>query len=105
MTAIRTIIFSALVIVLLLIFPAINSSGQSGGAKIVAGPFSSQTPGGPPAGWQRKDIKNRTLYSVIFEKEGSILQAESKNSASGLFRDVEIDPKQYQIMNWEWKVG
>src|SRR5215208_3936946 len=81
------------------------SSSQEKGEEIIAGTFSSGlTPGGTPVGWRLQKISGRTRFSTSTEGKASILRVDSKDSASGLFRQVEIDPKQFQKMSWRWRV-
>src|SRR5687767_4373441 len=75
-------------------------------SSIVAGPFTDkQSRGGLPDGWQHKDIKNKTSYTVMSDAAGQLLRADSRNAASGLFRATQIDPQQYPIFSWQWKVA
>lgn len=99
-----------LTIVLLIVICAgvsARSGAQTGTAdRIVAGPFTDlQARGGLPDGWQHKDIKNKTSYTVMSDAAGPYLRAESRNAASGLFRATQVDPKQYPIFTWQWKVA
>src|SRR5262245_54299438 len=94
----RFIIVSLLLLTLLFAVPGGRAD------EVVAGPFSAgRNPGGQPLGWQIKDIKGKTSYTVIEENGVSVLRAESNGSASGLFRDADIDPKKYPLMEWKWK--
>jgi hypothetical protein len=96
----------AIITTLILLTQTVYLSDQSDNvARIVAGSFSAgQNPGDPPSGWQLKDIKGKTSYSVINDGGVTVLRAESKGSASGLFKDVVIDPKRYPLVEWGWKV-
>jgi hypothetical protein len=96
----RSIIASLFSLIVLIAVPGAHSD------EIVAGPFSAgRTAGGPPLGWQLKDIKGKTRYTVIDEEGTTVLRAESNGSASGLFRDADVDPKKYPLMEWKWKVA
>ncbi len=48
--------------------------------------------------------KSDTAYRLE-EKDGNIvIKAVSEQSASGLIRRVEIDPEEYPVMRWSWRV-
>ncbi len=72
-------------------------------------PFSAQTDiGSPDSAWEPltfPNIDNRTVYS--FKKEGDIrvVQAETDNSASGLITRVQLDPTEYPVLSWRWKIS
>lgn len=70
--------------------------------------FSAATPGGPwPDGWKPltfPKIPQHTHYSVVRDGQRSVVKAASQASSSGLTREVRIDPKEYPIIQWQWKV-
>lgn len=72
-------------------------------------PFSTQADiGTPDSGWEPlifPNIDDRTVYS--FKKEGDIrvVQAETDNSASGLITRVQLDPTEYPVLSWRWKIS
>ncbi|MEQ1794218.1 MAG: DUF3047 domain-containing protein [Nitrospira sp.] len=72
------------------------------------GTFSSDQPGpGLPNGWQPltfKKIPKQTQYALVKEGEQVVVQAVSQASASGLTKEVAINPKDYPIVRWRWKV-
>ncbi|MBW2145666.1 MAG: DUF3047 domain-containing protein [Deltaproteobacteria bacterium] len=60
-----------------------------------------------PEGWKPlyfKKIPRHTRYKVVREGNDSYLQAESHASASGIYREVALDPKRYRYLSWRWKV-
>jgi len=60
-----------------------------------------------PSNWKPltfKKIERHTTYSLVKDGEKTVLKAVSEASASGLTREIEIDPKQYPILLWRWKV-
>lgn len=69
-------------------------------AELVLGEFSS----GNLTGWSYKIFKGKTTYTVIKENGKSVLKAHSKNGASGLLKKVKLDPKEYPVLRWSWKV-
>ncbi|MDR8392932.1 DUF3047 domain-containing protein [Aliifodinibius sp. S!AR15-10] len=57
--------------------------------------------------WAPMEVKadNRTEYSKRQDKEGNtVIRAESKNAASGLIYKVDIDPSEYPVIEWRWRV-
>ena len=73
------------------------------------GVFSSASPGeGLPDGWQPltfRRIKRYTDYSLVEEDDRVVVKAVSYQSASGLTRAISIDPKEYPLIQWRWKVN
>jgi hypothetical protein len=73
---------------------------QCTAAELVLGEFSS----GNLAGWSDKIFKGKTTYTLIRENDKSVLKAHSENGASGLLKKVKLDPKEYPVLRWSWKV-
>ena len=71
-------------------------------------PFSKATAGGPlPEGWQPQTFKNidkHTLYELIKDGEVTVVKASANASASGLTRPLDLDLKDFPILEWRWKV-
>ena len=62
---------------------------------------------GLPADWKPltfDKIPRHTQYSIEREGDRYAIKAESNASASGIYREVNIDPKEYPIIAWRWKV-
>ncbi len=72
------------------------------------GRFSAASEGAAlPDGWKPltfKKIPAQTKYEVIAESGVTVVKAVSDTSASGLTKDVRIDPKEFPIVRWRWKV-
>ncbi len=72
------------------------------------GKFSTAVPGDSlPPGWKPltfKKIDRHTVYSLIKEGETVVVKAVAESSASGLVREIKINPKEYPIVQWRWKV-
>ncbi len=73
------------------------------------GVFSKASPGSEfPEGWKPlyfQNIEKRTRYSLIKDGDTVVVKAVSEASASGLVREMKIDPKEFPILQWRWKVG
>ncbi len=75
---------------------------------LVVGNFSLATPGGPfPQGWKPlifDNIPEHTQYDLVKEEQQVVVKAISRQSSSGLTREISIDPKEYPAIEWRWKV-
>ncbi|OIO75160.1 MAG: hypothetical protein AUJ57_00615 [Zetaproteobacteria bacterium CG1_02_53_45] len=56
-------------------------------------------------GWKAREFKGETRYTLVKESGRFVLQADSNNNASGLYREVNIDLARTPFLNWSWKVG
>ena len=78
------------------------------GAVLEVGKFSaSQVGQGLPDGWKPltfKKIPKHTSYEVVKDGGMTIVKAVSEASASGLIKPVSIDPKEFPIVRWRWKI-
>ncbi|ACL04396.1 conserved hypothetical protein [Desulfatibacillum aliphaticivorans] len=72
------------------------------------GLFSKASVGGDfPQGWEPllfPKIEAHTQYTLVEDEGAVVVQAESKGSSSGMICKKEIDPVQYPVMEWRWKV-
>lgn len=60
-----------------------------------------------PSHWKPltfKKIERHTTYSFVKDEGTIVVKAVSESSASGLVREIKIDPKEYPIVQWRWKV-
>lgn len=77
-------------------------------ALIEVGRFSAASPGKVlPEGWTPltfKKIPKHTSYELVKEGDRVVVKAVSQASASGLTKAVTIDPKEYPIVRWRWKI-
>lgn len=76
---------------------------------LVVGQFSSLKPEeGLPKNWQPltfKDIAKHTRYNLVRDPQaGVVVKAVAESSASGLMHSITVNPKQYPILRWRWKV-
>ncbi|VAW38841.1 hypothetical protein MNBD_DELTA04-1776 [hydrothermal vent metagenome] len=75
---------------------------------LVVGNFSASTPDGTmPKGWKPltfKKIKTLSRYRHVVVDGRWVIKARSENGASGLIRKITINPAQYPIISWQWKV-
>jgi hypothetical protein len=75
---------------------------------IEVGKFSSGQPEiALPQGWKPltfKKIPRHTEYVLVRDGEQVVVKATSEASASGLTKEVSINPKDYPMVRWRWKV-
>ena len=76
---------------------------------LVVGLFSSLQPGmDPPPGWEPlvfKKIDRHTRYELVMDDGVVAVKAVSAAAASGLIRRIQIDPMEYPLVEWRWKVS
>ena len=86
-----------------------NRSQAESPATIEIGSFSAAIPGGPwPDGWKPltfPKIPQHTVYRLVKDGGHVAVNATSQASSSGLTKEVLIDPKEYPIIQWRWKVS
>lgn len=72
------------------------------------GTFSTASLGAAlPDGWKLltfKNIPKHTLYEVVKDGDRRVVKASSDASASGLTKEVTINPREYPVVRWRWKV-
>ena len=78
------------------------------GVVLEVGKFStSQVGQAMPDGWKPltfKKIPKHTSYEVVKDGDVTVVKATSDASASGLTKEVRIDPKEFPIVWWRWKI-
>jgi len=76
---------------------------------IEVGKFSAATLGDTfPPDWKPltfKKIERHTIYTLVKDNETVVVKAVAESSASGLTREIKINPKEYPIVQWRWKVS
>ncbi len=72
------------------------------------GIFSNSQPGDKfPAEWKPltfEKIPTHTRYTLVKDEEQVVVKAVSRESSSGLTREMTIDPKEYPVVQWRWKI-
>jgi len=95
-------------ILLVLLFSSSSFQAQTAAA-LEVGSFSKALPGLElPEGWKPlnfRNIEKSTRYSLVKDGDAVVVKAVSEASASGLIREIKIDPKEFPILQWSWKVG
>ncbi|MBH0203531.1 MAG: DUF3047 domain-containing protein [Nitrospira sp.] len=83
-------------------------AGAQDASTVEVGKFSAAPVGQTmPDGWKPltfKKIPKHTSYHVVKEGDLTIVKAVSEAAASGLIKPVLIDPKEFPIVRWRWKI-
>lgn len=99
------ILILPLMIYLALRVPAAHAQSPD---TLEVGKFSAAPVGDTlPPGWKPLDfkkIKRHTTYTLVKEDHTVVVKAVADASASGLTREIEINPKEYPIVQWRWKI-
>ncbi|MCF6250464.1 MAG: DUF3047 domain-containing protein [Methylococcaceae bacterium] len=69
-------------------------------ADIQIGHFSS----GNLDQWKNKTFSGKTDYQIIQLNNTQVLKAESHSTASGLFKEQQIDLRKTPFLNWRWRI-
>lgn len=72
------------------------------------GKFSTSPEGSAlPDGWKPltfSKVPKHTAYRLVKDGNTVVVKAVSNASASGLMKEIRIDPREYPIVRWRWKV-
>ena len=86
-----------------LLLPAAHAIGQ-----LEVGKFSAAREGAAlPEGWRPltfPKVERHTTYELVREGGAVVVRSRSEAAASGLAREIRIDPREYPIVRWRWKV-
>ena len=86
------------------------SAGATDDAPTVfeVGRFSTGRPGLVHTdGWKPlafKKIPALTAYELVLDADTVVVKATSNASASGLIKEVKIDPSAFPVVRWRWKI-
>lgn len=59
-----------------------------------------------PEGWRRwtlSKLKKPTSYKLVDYNGRTVVKANAQASASGLVHKLDIDPRDYPVLAWQWK--
>jgi len=88
---------SAFVLITGMLAPVSPSTAQT---DLVVGDFKASD----LTNWEEKSFIGKTKYNFVKTEIGTALKAESKASASGLFKEMTIDLTKTPCLNWSWKI-
>ncbi len=95
------------ILALIVLSAAVGGLAQTAD-RLEVGRFSLEAEGHAlPNGWTPltfKKIERHTSYQLVKEGASVVVKAISEASASGLIKKVTIDPREYPIVRWRWKV-
>ncbi|TRZ99791.1 MAG: DUF3047 domain-containing protein [Nitrospiraceae bacterium] len=96
--------------ILVLLVLTVASVGRADSPSVFeVGKFSAASEGSAlPDGWKPltfKKIERHTVYKVVKDGDVVAVKAVSEASSSGLTREIKINPKEYPIVQWRWKVA
>ena len=57
------------------------------------------------AGWKSKIFKGSTDYHLVQDNGRTAIRAHSRATASGLFKQVKLDPLRFRYLRWSWKTA
>ena len=87
---------------------AVSASTDDSPAVMEVGKFSASRPGSAQTdGWKPlmfKRIPKPTAYPLVSDGSAVVVKATSEASASGLTKEVKIDPSIFPVVQWRWKV-
>ena len=73
------------------------------------GIWASAEDGRLPAGWRLltfPSISAATRYEIVPDPVyGQVVEAHSTSGAGGIGKSLSIDPRNYPILNWSWKIA
>jgi len=73
------------------------------------GKFSAAAEGETfPDGWKPltfKKIKRHTAYKLVKDGDTVVVKATSEAASSGMTKEIKINPREYPIVQWRWKVA
>jgi hypothetical protein len=90
------------------LFCQVSASTEDSSTVLEVGRFSSDRPGSPlPDGWKPltfKKVSKPTAYEVVVDGSAAVVKATSDAAASGLTKEVKIDPAVFPVVRWRWKI-
>lgn len=87
-----------------LIFSLNSNNFSQDEVKIIEQFSAKSIAGSQIAGWKEKSFVGTTKY-VIIELDGNhVLHARADSAASGLFKEIKYNPKEWPVLSWRWKV-
>jgi hypothetical protein len=76
---------------------------------LIAGAFSTLKPGAAlPESWKPLGVssaKNATRYTLIDDSGVTVVRADANASAAGLSRAIKINPAEFPLLKWRWKIS
>lgn len=93
----------ALLVIAVMMTSVCTSPALAIDSELHIGRFSS----GNTSGWKEQTIglfKAKTTYVIAKDGDRTALVARSNKSASGQIYRLDLDPKEYPLLSWSWKI-
>ncbi len=90
----------ALFLGLIFYYTAGSYASTSNFTKLTIGEFSTMN----LEGWKNKSFVGKTSYTIVQENEEYFLKAESKHTASALYKKTKININETPFLNWSWRI-
>jgi len=61
-----------------------------------------------PQGWKPLEVSSsvaRTRYTLVDDGGTTVLRADANASASGISRAIQVNPAEYPLIKWRWKIA
>ena len=58
----------------------------------------------PMDDWSIRTFGDSTRYRIVTQEGNSVMHARADSAASGYFKKVDLDPKEWPVLSWRWKV-
>lgn len=102
----RSARWTGILLLLILAAPVFGSDRE----RLVIGAFSEADPSDSalPEGWEPltfDKIDRHTRYDLVRDGGTTVIRARSNRSASGLIRKLRIDPREFPVIEWSWKIS
>ncbi|MDY6904992.1 MAG: DUF3047 domain-containing protein [Thermodesulfobacteriota bacterium] len=100
---------TCLAVFILLLMVIFNIQPAMARETLPVGLFSRANPDGGdlPAGWEPltfDDIEQHTRYDMVHDGDTLVVRAQSNASASGMIRKIQIAPREFPVIQWQWKI-
>ena len=93
-------------IILLLVISSVAKANSDN--QLPVGIFSQVQPGQTfPDGWKPltfEKIPAHTQYELVKDGDAVVVKAVSSQASSGMTREIQIDPNEFPVVEWRWKV-
>lgn len=67
--------------------------------------FSNMNAGGTINGWQELTLGDaeKSTYTLVRDGGTTVVRGQADGSASGIVRNIELDPNRFPMLTWRWK--
>ncbi len=84
---------------------AASLSGGVAGPGSAAGSIALTDPTAPlDTAWKRRDFHAETRFSRAVVDGRPAIRARGRDSASLLYREIDLDPERFPVVRWHWRV-